>query len=68
MLALMFVVSGVRAGPAFSFEATSGKLPKTVVSIDYSIELRLDAESLALLRNDAALRFLRSVALHRHSG
>ena len=50
MLALMFVVTGVRAEPAFSFEATPGKLPKTVVSIDYSIELRLDAESLALLR------------------
>jgi hypothetical protein len=39
MLALMFVVSGVRAEPAFSFDATPGKLPKTVVSIDYSIEL-----------------------------
>lgn len=68
MLALMFVVTGVRAEPAFSFEATPGKSPKTVVSIDYSIELRLDAESLALLRNGAALRFMRSVALHRHSG
>jgi hypothetical protein len=67
-LALVFVVSGARAGPVFSFEARSGKLPKTVVSIGYSIELRLDAESPALLRNDAALRLLRSVALHRHSG
>ena len=49
MLALMFVVSGaVRAEPVFSFDATPGKLPKTVVPISYSIELRPDAESLAL--------------------
>ena len=49
MLALMFVVSGaVRAEPIFSFDATPGKLPKTVVPINYSIELRPDAGSLAL--------------------
>ena len=49
MLALMLVVSGaVRAEPVFSFDATPGKLPKTVVPINYSIELRPDAESLAL--------------------
>src|SRR3954447_11062996 len=49
MLALMFVVSGaVQAEPVFSFDATPGKLPKTVVPIHYSIELRPDAESLAL--------------------
>src|SRR4051794_29981420 len=46
---LVFVVSGaVRAEPVFSFDATPGKLPKTVVPIHYSIELRPDAESLAL--------------------
>src|SRR5215208_7251010 len=49
MLALMFVVSGaVRAEPMFSFDATPGKLPKIVVPINYSVELRPDAESLAL--------------------
>ena len=32
----------------FSFDATPGKLPKTVVPISYSIELRPDAASLAL--------------------
>src|SRR5207237_8047127 len=49
MLALMFAVSGaVRAEPGFSFDATPGKLSKTVVPINYSIELRPDAESLAL--------------------
>jgi aminopeptidase N len=48
MLVLMFVVSGaVRAEPVFSFDATPGKLP-TVVPISYSIELRSDAERLAL--------------------
>src|SRR3954454_1933255 len=49
MLALMIVVSGTaRAEPVFSFDATPGKLSKTVVPINYSIELRPDAESLAL--------------------
>ena len=48
MLALIFVVSGVRAEPVFSFDATPGKLSKAVVPISYSIELRPDAESLAL--------------------
>jgi aminopeptidase N len=49
MLALMSVVSGaVLAEPVFPFDATPGKLPKTVVPISYSIELRPDAERLAL--------------------
>src|SRR4051794_9549806 len=49
MLALMIVVAGTaRAEPVFSFDATPGKLSKTVVPINYSIELRPDAESLAL--------------------
>jgi aminopeptidase N len=49
MLAVMIVVSGAaRAEPGFSFDATPGKLPKTIVPINYSIELRPDAESLAL--------------------
>ena len=49
MLAVVLVVSGVaRAEPVFSFDATPGKLPKTVVPISYSIELRPDVESLAL--------------------
>ncbi len=49
MLAVVLVVSGAaRAEPIFSFDATPGKLPKTVVPIGYSIELRPDVESLAL--------------------
>jgi len=49
MLAVVLVVSGAaRAEQFFSFDATPGKLPKTVVPISYSIELRPDAESLAL--------------------
>ena len=40
---------GSRASRAgFSFEATPGKLSKTVVPINHSIELRPDAESLTL--------------------
>ncbi|NOJ44501.1 M1 family metallopeptidase [Bradyrhizobium sp. WSM 1791] len=49
MLAVMIVVSGAaRAGSVFSFDATPGRLPKTVVPISYSIELRPDAEGVAL--------------------
>ena len=49
ILALVLVFSGaVRAEPVFSFDATPGKLPKTIVPTNYSIELRPDAESLAL--------------------
>ena len=36
------------AEPVFSFAATPGKLPKTVVPIHYAIELKPDAASLAL--------------------
>ena len=40
MIVMMIVVTGaVRAEPVFSFDATPGKLPKTVVPINYSIEL-----------------------------
>jgi len=49
MLAAVLVAScAARAEPIFSFAATPGKLPKTVVPINYSIELRPDAESLTL--------------------
>jgi aminopeptidase N len=49
MLAVVLVVSGsAHAEPVFSFDAAPGKLPKAVVPINYSIELRPDAESLAL--------------------
>lgn len=49
MLAVVLVVSGAaRAEQFFSFDATPGKLPKTVVPVSCSIELRPDAESLAL--------------------
>ena len=49
MLALVSAVSGAaQAEPIFSFDATPGKLSKAVVPIHYAIELRPDAESLAL--------------------
>jgi aminopeptidase N len=49
VLALVLSISGAaRAEPVFSFDATPGKLPKTVIPINYTIELRPDAESLAL--------------------
>lgn len=49
MLALVLVFcDAVRAEPSFTFDATPGKLPKTIVPISYAIELRPDADSLAL--------------------
>ena len=49
MLAVMFVVSSaVRAEPVFSFDATPGKLPKPVIPINYSIELREPTARLTL--------------------
>ena len=49
MLALMLSISGVAcAEPVFSFDTTPGKLPKTVIPFNYTIELKPDSESLAL--------------------
>jgi aminopeptidase N len=48
-LAVMIAVSeAAGAEPVFSFDATPGKLPKTVVPINYAIELKPDAQNLAL--------------------
>jgi aminopeptidase N len=48
-LALALSLSGnARAEPAFAFDATPGKLPKTVVPISYAIELAPDLHSLTL--------------------
>ena len=44
----LIAVSGAAAEPAFSFDATPGKLPKTVVPIHYAIELKPNLETLAL--------------------
>src|SRR5436305_14932954 len=49
VLAAIVAMSGSAAAePGFSFDATPGKLPKTVVPIHYAIELTPDLESLAL--------------------
>lgn len=46
---LLLSLSGFAAAePAFSFDTTPGKLPKTVVPLRYAIELTPDLESLAL--------------------
>jgi aminopeptidase N len=47
--AVLLSMSGiVVAEPGFSFDATPGKLPKTVVPVHYAIELTPDLQSLAL--------------------
>lgn len=45
---LLAMTAGARAEQAFSFDATPGKLPKTVIPLNYAIELRPDFASLAL--------------------
>jgi aminopeptidase N len=46
---LAFSVSGgAAAEPVYSFDATPGKLPKSVIPVHYAIELSSDLESLAL--------------------
>ncbi len=48
-IVLALSMSGSAAAePGFSFDATPGKLPKTVVPVHYAIELTPDLESLAL--------------------
>jgi aminopeptidase N len=44
----LVAVNGAAAEPAFSFDATPGKLPKTVVPIHYAIELKPNLENLTL--------------------
>src|SRR5437868_1080484 len=49
IVALALSMSGSAAAEAgFSFDATSGKLPKTIVPVHYAIELTPDLNSLAL--------------------
>jgi aminopeptidase N len=48
-IALLLSLSGAAlAEPVFSFDASPGKLPKTVIPVHYAIELTPDLESLAL--------------------
>src|SRR5450631_4649093 len=48
-LALLLSISGTAAAePVFSFDTTTGKLPKSVVPIHYAIVLTPDLESLKL--------------------
>src|SRR3954454_15406108 len=48
-IVLALSMSGSAAAePGFSFDATPGKLPKTVVPVHYAIELTPDLQSLAL--------------------
>jgi len=45
---LILPMSGAAAEPVYSFATTPGKLPKTVVPLNYTIELTPDLDSLAL--------------------
>ena len=54
MLAASVAISGhATAEPTWSFDATPGKLPKTVVPLHYAIELTPNLESLAMAGNEA---------------
>ncbi|MEA2988360.1 MAG: hypothetical protein QOG83_1071 [Alphaproteobacteria bacterium] len=48
LLAVTLLTAGASAEPTFSFTATPGKLPKTVVPIHYALDLKPDLETLAL--------------------
>jgi aminopeptidase N len=49
LLAVFLIAAGsARAEPVFSFEATPGKLPKTVVPTHYAIELKPDLDKLVI--------------------
>ena len=48
IIALVLISGGALAEPGFSFDATPGKLPKTVIPVHYAIELTPDLGSLAL--------------------
>ncbi|MBR0799715.1 M1 family metallopeptidase [Bradyrhizobium jicamae] len=45
---LLSMTAGARAEQAFSFDATPGRLPKTVIPVNYAIELRPDLANLTL--------------------
>src|SRR5437868_5268784 len=48
LIALMIAAASARAEQPYSFAATPGKLPKTVVPIHYAIDLKPDLEKLTL--------------------
>src|SRR5947209_18488145 len=48
LIALMIAATSARAEQPYSFAATPGKLPKTVVPIHYAIDLKPDLEKLTL--------------------
>jgi aminopeptidase N len=48
LAAIVAMCGSAVAEPGFSFDATPGKLPKTVIPVHYAIELTPDLESLAL--------------------
>jgi aminopeptidase N len=45
---LLIAAGNARAEPVFSFDATPGKLPKTVVPTHYAIELKPDLDTLVI--------------------
>ena len=49
---LLFAAGNACAEPAFSFDATPGKLPKTVVPTHYAIELKPDLDTLVIFGSE----------------
>ena len=52
LAALLFAAAGARAEPAFSFNATPGKLPKAVVPTHYAIDLKPDLDTLVIVGSE----------------
>jgi aminopeptidase N len=49
---LLIAIGNTRAEPVFSFDATPGKLPKTVVPTHYAIELKPDLDTLVIVGSE----------------
>jgi aminopeptidase N len=52
LVGLLVAGASARAEPAFSFDATPGKLPKTVAPTHYAIELEPDLDTLAIIGSE----------------
>jgi aminopeptidase N len=52
LAALLIAAASARAEPAFSFNATPGKLPKAVVPTHYAIDLKPDLDTLVIVGSE----------------
>jgi hypothetical protein len=70
LLLLALPVGRAAAEPTFAFDATPGKLPKTVVPLHYALDLKPDLDKLTFAASETAIavggKERRHLALDRH--